>query len=320
LIQVENLTKRYAGTTAIQDVTFDVKKGEIVGFLGPNGAGKTTTMRILAGFIPATAGTARVSGFDVFEQPLEVKRRIGYMPENPPLYLELSVDSFLTFVGQIKGVNPDKLPSRLEAVKEQCGLSDVGGRLIRHLSKGFRQRVGLAQALIHDPEVLILDEPTVGLDPKQIIEVRELIKRLGGEHTIILSTHILPEVSMTCQRVVIISHGKVVAIDTPENLKTKLVGAHQVHVECRGESEKIRAVLASVPGLKNIQLESSNATNLFRVEMEPGQDARGAIARAVVQSGAELLELRTSGPSLEEVFLKLTTDEIAETAGTEVEA
>ncbi|HEY2930592.1 MAG TPA: ABC transporter ATP-binding protein [Acidobacteriota bacterium] len=320
MIQVENLTKRYAGTTAIQDVTFDVKKGEIVGFLGPNGAGKTTTMRILAGFIPATAGTARVSGFDVFEQPLEVKRRIGYMPENPPLYLELSVDSFLTFVGQIKGVNPDKLPSRLEAVKEQCGLSDVGGRLIRHLSKGFRQRVGLAQALIHDPEVLILDEPTVGLDPKQIIEVRELIKRLGGEHTIILSTHILPEVSMTCQRVVIISHGKVVAIDTPENLKTKLVGAHQVHVECRGESEKIRAVLASVPGLKNIQLESSNATNLFRVEMEPGQDARGAIARAVVQSGAELLELRTSGPSLEEVFLKLTTDEIAETAGTEVEA
>ncbi|MBI4455696.1 MAG: ABC transporter ATP-binding protein [Acidobacteria bacterium] len=310
MIQVEHLTKRYGNTLAINDVTFDVKKGEILGFLGPNGAGKTTTMRILSGFIPATDGKARVSGYDVFEQPLEVKRRIGYLPENPPLYQELSVDSFLTFVAQIRGVKSEQISDRLEAVKEQCGLEDMGSRLIKYLSKGYRQRVALAQALIHDPDVLILDEPTVGLDPKQIIEVRELIKRLAGEHTIILSSHILPEVSMTCQRVVIINNGRVVATDTPENLKTTLAGSNQVQIEFRGDMDGVRRALASLGHLKSVRPESTSANAaVLRVEVEPGFDERADMARAVVQSGADLLELKTTGPSLEDIFLKLTTEE-----------
>jgi ABC-2 type transport system ATP-binding protein len=310
LIQVDHLTKRYGGTLAISDVTFSVNKGEIVGFLGPNGAGKTTTMRILSGFIPASGGKARVSGFDVFEQPLQVKRRIGYLPENPPLYLELSVDSFLAFAARIRLVPSDKVGIRLQTVKKQCGLEDMGDRLIRHLSKGYRQRVGLAQALIHDPDVLILDEPTVGLDPKQIIEVRELIKRLGGEHTIILSTHILPEVSMTCQRVVIINNGKVVAIDTPENLKATLAGGNLVQVEFLGDAVRVREALAGVEHIKAVQTQSGpgSATQLL-VEVESGSDQRASVARAVVQSGADLLELKLAGPSLEDIFLRLTTEE-----------
>jgi ABC-2 type transport system ATP-binding protein len=310
LIQVENLTKKYGHTVAVSNVTFDVKKGEIVGFLGPNGAGKTTTMRILSGFIPATQGRALVSGFDVFEQPLEVKRRIGYLPENPPLYHELSVDSFLGFVGRIKGVASDKINDRVTTVKKQCALEDMGGKLVKHLSKGYRQRVALAQALIHDPDVLILDEPTVGLDPKQIIEVRELIKRQAGEHTIILSSHILPEVSMTCQRVVIIHNGKIVAIDTPANLKTALAGGNQVQVEFRGNQDRVREALASVGHVKSVQSEAGGDGNsTLRIDIESGFDARADIARAVLQSGADLLELKTAGLSLEEIFLKLTTDE-----------
>ncbi|MBI3940263.1 MAG: ABC transporter ATP-binding protein [Acidobacteria bacterium] len=310
MIQVERLTKRYGGTTAISDVTFQVKKGEIVGFLGPNGAGKTTTMRILSGFISATEGRARVGGYDVFEEPLEVKRRIGYMPENPPLYQEFSVDAFLAFVGRIKGVESEYLNERLETVKRQCALEEVGDRLIRHLSKGFRQRVGLAQALIHDPDVLILDEPTVGLDPKQIIEVRELIKRLAGEHTIILSSHILPEVSMTCQRVVIINNGRVVAIDTPDNLKSTQAGGNLVRLEFRGEEDRVRQALQSMGHLKSIQPEATAGTGVgLRIEVEAGFDERAGIARAVIHSGADLLELKAAGPSLEEIFLKLTTEE-----------
>ncbi|MBI2822818.1 MAG: ATP-binding cassette domain-containing protein, partial [Acidobacteria bacterium] len=248
---------------------------------------------------------------DVFERPLEVKRHIGYMPEHPPLYQELSVDSFLTFVARIKGVSSDQVAQRLEAVKEQCGLEEVSGKLIRHLSKGYRQRVGLAQALIHDPDVLILDEPTVGLDPKQIIEVRELIRRLAGEHTVILSSHILPEVSMTCQRVVIINNGRVVAIDTPENLKNTLAGGNQVQVEFRGDAGQVRQALGSLEHIKAVvpQPVAVGAAGVFRVEVEPGFDERAGIARAVVQSGADLLELKTAGPSLEEIFLKLTTEE-----------
>ena len=310
MIQVEHLTKRYGGTTAVSDVSFQVNKGEIVGFLGPNGAGKTTTMRILSGFIPATGGTARISGFDVFEQPIEVKRRLGYLPENPPLYQELSVDSFLLFAGRIKGVKSDQLANRLETVKEQCALEEMGDRLIRHLSKGYRQRVGLAQALIHNPDVLILDEPTVGLDPKQIIEVRELIKRLAGEHTIILSSHILPEVSMTCDRVVIINNGRVVAIDTPDNLKRTLAGGNLVRVEFRGDPERVRQSLRSMPHLTSVEPDSAGgAPTALRVEVEAGFDERPNIARAVIQTGADLLELKSAGPSLEEIFLKLTTEE-----------
>ncbi len=309
MIQVEHLTKRYGHTIAVSDVTFDVKKGEIVGFLGPNGAGKTTTMRILSGFIPATEGKALVSGFDVFEKPLEVKRRMGYLPENPPLYQELAVDSFLGFVGRIKGVPSDKVNERVTTVKKLCALEDMGAKLIKHLSKGYRQRVALAQSLIHDPDVLILDEPTVGLDPKQIIEVRELIKRLAGEHTIILSSHILPEVSMTCQRVVIIHNGKIVAIDTPENLKTALAGGNQVQVEFNGNQERVREALGSVRHVKSVQPEAAGSNTTLRIDIDSGFDARADIARAVVQSGADLLELKTAGLSLEDIFLKLTTDE-----------
>jgi ABC-2 type transport system ATP-binding protein len=309
LIQVEHLTKRYGNTLAINDITFDVKKGEIVGFLGPNGAGKTTTMRILSGFIPATDGKAQVSGFDVFEQPLEVKQRIGYLPENPPLYQELTVDSFLAFVGRIKAVKSEHINDRVAAVKKQCALEDMGDKLIKHLSKGYRQRVALAQALIHDPDVLILDEPTVGLDPKQIIEVRELIKRLAGEHTIILSSHILPEVSMTCQRVVIINNGKIVAIDTPDNLQATLTGGSQVHLQFRGNQEEVRSAVAAIQHVKSVQSEAQANGGALRIEIESGFDVRPDIARAVIQSGADLVELKTAGLSLEDIFLKLTTEE-----------
>ena len=239
MIEVDRLTKRYGNLKAVDEVSFQVEKGEILGFLGPNGAGKTTTMRILTCFLPATEGTARVAGYDVFEDAMEVKRRIGYLPEHPPLYDEMTVDGYLKFVARIKGVAPEDRKRRLQEVKETVRIEGYGRKLIKHLSKGFKQRVGLAQALIHDPEVLILDEPTVGLDPNQIKEVRELIKSLSGNHTIILSTHILPEVSMTCQRVVIISDGKIVAVDTPENLTRQQQGGRpHLHgsqgLGCRG--------------------------------------------------------------------------------------
>src|SRR5712692_5669219 len=236
MIKVEGLTKRYARTIAVDDISFEVEKGQIVGFLGPNGAGKTTTMRVLTCFLPPTAGTAQVAGFDVLEQPLEVKKRIGYLPETPPLYPDMEVSEYLTFVGKLKGLASLDVPKRVKDVCERCAITDVSAKLIGKLSKGYRQRVGLAQAILHNPDVLILDEPTSGLDPKQIIETRELIKGLGGEHTIVLSTHILPEVSMTCGRVVIINKGRVVAEDTPESLTHRLQGAATVRLEVRGES------------------------------------------------------------------------------------
>src|SRR5450755_2991700 len=231
MITVKNLTKRYARTIAVDHISFEVQKGQIVGFLGPNGAGKTTTMRILTCFLPPTEGSANVAGFDVLEQPMEVKKRIGYLPETPPLYPEMEVSEYLTFVGKLKGMSGPSLAVRVGEVSERCAIADVRTKLISKLSKGYRQRVGLAQAIIHNPDVLILDEPTAGLDPKQIIETRELIKELAGDHTIILSTHILPEVSQTCQRVVIISKGHVVAIDTPDNLIARLRGSETLYVQ-----------------------------------------------------------------------------------------
>ncbi|PYR55634.1 MAG: MFS transporter, partial [Acidobacteria bacterium] len=231
MIEVQHLTKRYGRVTAVEDVSFRVERGEILGFLGPNGAGKTTTMRILTGFIPATEGKAIVAGFDVFEQPIEAKRRTGYLPETPPLYPDTSVIEYLTFVSKIKGVPPGERKDRIKAVMQRTRIDDVADRLCAKLSKGYRQRVGLAQAIIHNPDVLILDEPTAGLDPKQIIETRELIKELAGSHTIILSTHILPEVSQTCERVVIINKGRVVAVDTPDNLTARLQGSETMYVQ-----------------------------------------------------------------------------------------
>ena len=312
MIQVEHLSKRFGTNTAIDDVNFEVRKGEVLGFLGPNGAGKTTTMRILAGFFPPTAGRAVVAGFDVFEKPLEAKRRVGYMPEQPPLYTEMTVDSFLRFVSRIKGLARDKIEDRLSHVKDLCGLEDTGDRLIKHLSKGYKQRVGLAQALIHEPEVLILDEPTVGLDPKQIIEVRNLIKGFGGNHTVILSTHILPEVSMTCERVVIINQGKIVAVDTPGNLTNQLRGGERIELEVRGPVDSLQSLLTPISHVKSILVGAPHeGHHSVAIDTDGTQEIRHIIARKVIESGFELYQLKTQSMSLEEIFLQLTTKEEA---------
>jgi ABC-2 type transport system ATP-binding protein len=311
VIEVEQLTKRYGSVKAIDNVSFRVEKGEILGFLGPNGAGKTTTMRILTCFLPATEGTARVAGFDVFNQPMEVKRRIGYLPENPPLYNEMSVDSYLDFVARIKGVDSADRKKRIGEVKEKVSIQEYSSTLIKNLSKGYKQRVGLAQALVHDPEVLILDEPTVGLDPNQIIEVRQLIKSLSGSHTIILSTHILPEVSMTCQRVVIIANGKIAAVDTPENLTRQLQGSDRIYVEAAGPEQSISTKIKEIDGVLRVESHKLDGNDAFSysVETELKKDVRSLLARKIVESGFDLLEMRTMSMSLEEVFLQLTTKE-----------
>ncbi|HEU0167621.1 MAG TPA: ABC transporter ATP-binding protein [Chloroflexota bacterium] len=311
MIEVQNLVKTYADKAAVKDVTFSVKPGEILGFLGPNGAGKTTTMRILTGYMPATSGTARVAGYDVFSDSIEVRKRIGYLPENVPLYLEMPVESYLTFVARLKGLPSKRIPERLDYVLDVCHISDVRERLIGKLSKGYRQRVGLAQALIHDPEVLILDEPTVGLDPKQINETRQLIRSLGGQHTVILSTHILPEVSMTCGRVVIISDGRVAAEDTPENLTRRLQGTDRIAVEAKAPRQELLNALKMVPGVTHVSAEDVDGHVRAEVEGTGKRDIRADLASAVVGKGWPLLELRSASMSLEEIFLQLTTREEA---------
>ena len=310
MITVENLTKRYASKTAIEGMSFKVEKGEILGFLGPNGAGKTTTMRIITGYMPASDGSVRVDGYDVFDKPLDVRRRIGYLPENPPLYLEMTVAAYLRFVAKIKGVAKDRLDSEVQRVMERVNITDVQERIIAKLSKGYKQRVGLAQALVNDPPVLILDEPTIGLDPKQIHEVRELIKELAGSHTVVLSTHILPEVEQTCHRVIIIDHGKIVAVDTPQNLRFQLQGAERVFVEVQGPANEIMSKLKAVPGVMDVsQVGASDGRNRFQIEGELHKDMRSDLARAIVQNGWGLLELQAVSMSLEDIFLKLTTAE-----------
>jgi ABC-2 type transport system ATP-binding protein len=311
MIEVSNLTKRYGPQTAVDGISFTVQKGEILGFLGPNGAGKTTTMRILTCFLPPTGGTARVAGFDVFEQPLEVKRRVGYLPETPPLYPDMEVRTFLDFAAKIKGVPAKQRRVRVDDAMEKTRVSDVRRKLIGKLSKGYRQRVGLAQAILHNPDVLILDEPTAGLDPKQIIETRELIKGLRGEHTIVLSTHILPEVSMTCGRVLIINKGRVVAEDTPENLTHRLRGAGALRLEVRGEPGPVFEAIRGVPGLTaaHPKADGGQLVASFEIEAEAGRDIRPDLARAVVRGGFDLLGLSQVGMSLEEIFLHLTTSE-----------
>ena len=311
MIEVDNLTKRYGRHTAVDGISFKVQKGEILGFLGPNGAGKTTTMRILACYLPATSGTARVAGFDVFEQPLEVKRRVGYTPETPPLYIDMDVTTFLDFCAKIKGVPKASRAARIDEAVGKSRLGDVRRTLIGRLSKGYRQRVGLAQAILANPDVLILDEPTAGLDPKQIIETRELIKGLGGDHTVILSTHILPEVSMTCGRVVIINKGRVVAEDSPDNLTHRLRGAATLRVEARGDAAALEAAVRAVPGVLAVRA----AAGAFEVEAEPGRDVRADVARAVVGAGLDLVGLTQAGMSLEEIFLHLTTTDATTHAG-----
>ncbi len=318
MIQVEGLSKRYGRTLAVDNISFKAGRGEILGFLGPNGAGKTTTMRVLTCFLPPTSGTARVAGYDVLEQPIEVKRRVGYLPETPPLYPELGVTEYLTFVGRIKGVPAGKLKARIDDVVEKCALASVRTTLIAKLSKGFRQRVGLAQALIHEPDVLVLDEPTSGLDPKQIIETRELIHKLAGQQTIILSTHILSEVSATCQRVIIINAGKLVAVDTPENLTSRLQGHETVYLQVDGPAAAVQEKLEKVAGVVVVRPHGHGEKRpAFEIEVTKGQDLRGELARAVVLSGWPLLELRPMGLSLEEIFLELTRAEKAEAATAE---
>ena len=311
MIQVEDLSKKYARTVAVDHISFSVEKGDIVGFLGPNGAGKTTTMRILTCFMPPTEGKASVAGYDVFQQPFEVKKRIGYLPEAPPVYPEMSVRDYLTFVARIKNVPTRDIGGRVSDVMERCAVTDSKNKLISKLSKGYRQRVGLAQAIIHNPDVLILDEPTAGLDPKQIIETRELIKNLAGAHTIILSTHILPEVEAVCKTVIIINKGKLVATDSVENLRNPAgrASAVQLQVDTTGNGDAIAVHhrLEQVPGVsKVLDRITSGDRFVFEVESLPAQNARADIARAVVQSGWNLLELRSVTHSLEEVFLELT--------------
>ena len=311
MIQVTGLSKRYVRHVAVNDISFSVEKGDIVGFLGPNGAGKTTTMRILTCFMPPTDGTATVAGFDVFQQPFEVKKHIGYLPETPPLYPEMSVKDYLGFVARLKNIPVGDIKSRTQQVMERCSVADVSDKLISKLSKGYRQRVGLAQAIIHNPDVLILDEPTSGLDPKQILETRELIKSLAGEHTIILSTHILPEVEAVCKNVIIINKGKLVATDSVENLKNRAgFGAVQVQVETNGDADAlaVHQRLEQVPGVSKVLDRPTAGPDrfVFDVESLQGKNARADVARAIVHAGWNLLELKSTSLSLEEVFLELT--------------
>jgi ABC-2 type transport system ATP-binding protein len=312
MIEVEGLTKRYGRNTAVDNISFRVQKGEILGFLGPNGAGKTTTMRILACYLPPTEGRVRVAGHDVFEAPLEVKRHVGYLPETPPLYPDMEVATYLDFVAKIKGMAAKERRARLDDAIEKCRVGDVRFKQIGRLSKGYRQRVGLAQAILHNPDVLILDEPTSGLDPKQIIETRELIKGLGGDHTIILSTHILPEVQLTCGRVVIISQGKVVAEDTPGNLTRRLQGAGALRLEVAGHAAAVEEVVRTVSGvLATHARPAGEGLAVLDVEAAAGQDIRAELSKAVVQKGFGLLGLSQVGMSLEEIFLHLTTTDAA---------
>jgi gliding motility-associated transport system ATP-binding protein len=312
VIEVQHLTKRYGRFTAVDDVSFRVERGEILGFLGPNGAGKTTTMRILTGYMPATEGKAIVAGFDVFDQPIEAKRRTGYLPETPPLYHDMTVADYLSFVAKIKGVPPGERKERIRSIMVKTRIDDVASKLCSRLSKGYKQRVGLAQALIHNPDVLILDEPTAGLDPKQIIETRQLIKDLAGDHTIILSTHILPEVSQTCQRVVIINKGRVVAVDTPDNLTARLRGSETLYVQVDSGGTDALASLGRVAGVTRVvEADRRNSIVGYEVESEQGRDIRRDLARTVVTSGWGLLELRPMRMSLEEIFLSLTTEDLA---------
>jgi len=323
MIEVENLTKRYGDFTAVRDVTFSVAAGEVVGFLGPNAAGKTTTMRILTCFMPATNGIARIAGYEVFDDPMEVKKRIGYMPENVPLYTEMSVKSYLSFMAKIRGVPRKERRQRVDFVIEACGLESFRNKVIGKLSKGYRQRVGLAQAMVHNPQALILDEPTIGLDPRQIIEIRNLIKSFGGEQTVILSTHILPEASMICNRIIVINEGRIAGeiflkdeqvalIESRATGTIDLEGAGSVHLQVRGPSDDVLGKLRSASNVGDAQLQDAEAEiGTYTVTHESGIDIRPELASMMVSNGWELLELHQARMTLEEAFLELTREEVA---------
>ncbi len=312
MIDVQDLTKDYGSRRAISGITFKVERGEVLGFLGPNGAGKTTTMRIITGFMPPTSGTVTIAGYDVFSQSLEARRHVGYLPESVPLYTEMSVRGYLDFMAKIKGVPRSNRRAQVDRAMEATGVEDRARQLIGKLSKGYRQRVGLSQALLGEPDVLILDEPTVGLDPRQITEVRDLIKEIGREHAVILSTHILPEVSMVCSRVLIVDDGKEVAEDTPENLMRQLRGSEAVQVTVRGPRAAVMDTIRAVPHVLSVSLTSEGATDgvaSYTVATDPGADVREELAKSLVDGGHGLVELRMAGVSLEDVFLRLTTEE-----------
>lgn len=306
MIEVSGLTKLYGERTAINDLNFKINAGEIVGFLGPNGAGKSTTMKILTGFMPASFGTAKVAGYDVFDDPINVKRNVGYLPENPPVYLEMVVEDYLKYAAKLHDVKNDKIKSAIDSAIQKTGLTQVRKRIIGNLSKGFRQRVGLAQALVHDPKVLILDEPTVGLDPVQIIEIRELIKSLAHQHTVILSSHILPEVTATCHRIIVINKGIIVAQDNIERLTTRMNQGHLFHLTVKNPSPQGLAAIQSVAGVKSVTQENGKIV----VEIKPEQsEMRDLIIEAAVAQKMGVLEFASEKLSLEEVFLQLTTQE-----------
>ena len=304
MIDVQHVTKQYGQVKALDDISFSIQKGEIVAFLGPNGAGKTTTMRILTGFMPPTSGTVKIAGYDCLEEPWEVKKHIGYLPETPPLYLELTVKEYLTFVGRIKRLEPKELQERMDTIIDQTGLTDVQGRVIGHLSRGYRQRVGLAQALLHNPPVLILDEPTTGLDPNQIIEIRDLIKNLAGSHTIILSTHLLAEATAICQKVIIIHRGQIVAIDSPEQLGAKLRQSEIVNLTIKQSDPGLLEALRQIPGVTHAS--DGSEPNTYVLETQIGKDVREELTKLIVNRGIGLLELSTQPVSLEDVFKVLT--------------
>ena len=309
MIEVDHLTKYFGSVPAVVDVSFRVEKGEIVGFLGPNGAGKTTTIRMLNGFFPPTSGSARINGFDVFDRSIDVRKRLGYLPEHIPLYKEMRTEAYLRFVAEVKGVPAGQRQREVDRVIEQCGLRSVRKKFLGKLSKGFEQRVGVAQAILNDPDVLILDEPTIGLDPKQIIQIRELIKSFAGYKTVLLSSHILPEVSMICQRVVIINEGRIVAEDTPEGLTGK--DKTKVALEIKAPRAETLARLRAVPGVAAVSAEArpGDQTGRYVVEMEQGKDVRDAIVQSIVGAGWSLLEMHTLRLSLEDIFIRLVTEE-----------
>jgi ABC-2 type transport system ATP-binding protein len=311
MIEIQNLTKEYGKIKAVDDISFTVEKGEILGFLGPNGAGKTTTMNILTGFISSTSGTVKVAGYDVLENPIEVKKHIGYLPELPPLYFDMTVSEYLDFCANLKAVPSSEWKNQKKDIMELVKITHVSHRLIKNLSKGYKQRVGLAQALVGAPEVLILDEPTVGLDPKQIIEIRKLIKALGKDHTVILSSHILPEVSAVCDRVVIINKGKIAAIDTPENLSKLLADFSKFTVTVAGPENKVKDILSHLYGVKYLETSGKQKENEFSyiIEADKEVDVRKPMFNMLAQQGYPILELKSLNMSLEEIFLQLTTAE-----------
>ncbi|MBN64399.1 MAG: MFS transporter [Gemmatimonadetes bacterium] len=309
MIEVSHLSKQYGDVVAVEDVSFRAEKGVILGFLGPNGAGKTTTMRMLTCYLPPSSGEAKVAGFDILEESMEVRKRIGYLPEQPPVYHDMTVGAYLRFVAKIKGVPGPQLNGRLDDTMEKTGIAHHRDTVIGHLSKGYRQRVGLAQALVHEPDVLILDEPTVGLDPKQIIEIREVIKGLGGDHTVILSTHILPEVSMTCGQLVIINNGRIAGEGTPESLMAQLKEGEVLRAHIDGPTDEIRAMLQGLEGVLDVSSEPGEG--IYLVTSAPGQDVRDALTKQVVDGGYSLRELRPLDMTLEDIFLSLTSEEVA---------